>query len=358
MTARKHVELVRRGTEAIREWREKHKGQILNLSKARLDEAGLKNADLQDTELSGASLRQADLSYARLTGAHLIVADLHHANLSSSDMAHADLLAANLEGADLSGANLRFARIVLSPLPRANLSNSDLSNTIFCQSSLRNVNFTEAKMDATVFTACEFSECLGLETVKHVGPSSMGIDTLIVSFRAARDCFSHDVTTFFVNAGVPKQLLDKIPEILAEVRYFSCFVTYGDPDRAFAERLVRDLRAKGVSAWLYSYDYTPGARTWKEIGKARRKAEKMIVLCSARSLIRDGVLKEIEEQIDENPDKILPISLDNLWQENGFLVRRAQRDLKPFLLERNYADFADEPAYEKSLQGLLRGIRK
>lgn len=43
----------------------------------------------------------------------------------------------------------------------------------------------------------------------------------------------------------------------------------------------------------------------------------MIIICSMRALIRDGVRKEIEEQIDDNP-KIIPISLDNDWKYEGF----------------------------------------
>ena len=90
----------------------------------------------------------------------------------------------------------------------------------------------------------------------------------------------------------------------------------------------------------------------------RREAEKMIVLCSAKALIRDGVLKEIEEQIDEDPDKIVPISLDDTWKESGFPVKRGQRDLKPFLVERNYADFGDKSKYEDALDRLLNGIER
>ena len=64
----------------------------------------------------------------------------------------------------------------------------------------------------------------------------------------------------------------------------------------------------------------------------------MIVVCSAQALVRDGVLKELEEQIDEDPNKIIPISVDKLWMAKGIAVRRGERDLKPFLLERNYLD--------------------
>ena len=104
-------------------------------------------------------------------------------------------------------------------------------------------------------------------------------------------------------------------------------------------------------------DSTPGVRTWGEIGVKRRQAEKFIVLCSAEGLIRDGVLKEIEEQIDEDPDKMIPISLDDTWKQPGFRVMRANRDLKPFLLDRNYADFGPWHDYDMSFNRLSQGLR-
>jgi len=81
------------------------------------------------------------------------------------------------------------------------------------------------------------------------------------------------------------------------------------------------------------------------------------VLCSSKALIREGLLKEIEEQIDEAPDKLIPISLDDLWKETGFRVMRGARDLKPFLIERNYADFA-KPPYKKALAKLLEVLER
>jgi len=38
--------------------------------------------------------------------------------------------------------------------------------------------------------------------------------------------------------------------------------------------------------------------------------------------MRDGVLKEIEKKIDEDPDKIVPVSLDELWKEKRFRIIR------------------------------------
>ena len=60
--------------------------------------------------------------------------------------------------------------------------------------------------------------------------------------------------------------------------------------------------------------------------------------------------------MDDDPDKIIPISRDDLWKADGFEVRRAGRDLKPFLSDRNYADFSREAEYAAAFEKLLRGL--
>ena len=155
-----------------------------------------------------------------------------------------------------------------------------------------------------------------------------------------------------------KELLEQLPRIVGAVEYYSCFISYGQPDLGFATKLRDDLVANDVSCWLYALDATPGERTWKEISEVRRQADKMVVICSVKALVRDGVLKEIEEQIDDDPEKMVPISRDSIWTDPGFRTMRATRDLTPWLRDRNYADFSDESCYEESLQRLLRALRR
>ncbi len=156
---------------------------------------------------------------------------------------------------------------------------------------------------------------------------------------------------------MPQELLEALPRIVAEVSYYSCLIYCGQPDAEFAARLREDLKSRGVCCWLYEMDRTAEERTWGEIGMRRREAERMVVLCSAEALVRDGALKEIWEQIDEDADKLVPISLDDLWREAGFKVMRDANDLKPFLEERNYTDFANKP-YREALEDLLKGLRR
>lgn len=251
---------------------------------------------------------------------------------------------------DLSGANLSGAK----------LSGADLSGADLISVQCSKADFTDSHMLFTTLGNCNLVKAVGLAKVRHDGPCTIGVDTLTLSFRGSGNSFPPELKSFFLNAGVPKDLLGALQQTLAEVKYYTCFVCYGQPDIGFAETLVKDLKKRGVSCWLYSMDATPGERTWAEINKMMKKYEKMIILCSAQALVRDGVRKEIEEAIDEEQDKIIPISLDNLWKEKGFSIMRAERDLKPFLMERNYCDFtkSTKSAYEDSLNKLLKGLKR
>lgn len=347
MAKREHVAVARRGTNAVDQWVWKNRGTRLDLSGADLAQAQLASANLAGANLSRARLERADL-----IGACLVDADLSWAKLFRCDLTGAALDGSNLTGAHLAGANLTHANLTGADLTQANLFSVNLNG-----GHLNGAILSGVLLGPTSLTNVDLSQAVGLGQVHHLVPSSIGVDTLMRSLRSAGGIATPELWVFFRGAGVPQEVLDALPGIIAEVKYNSCFVSYGEPDSAFARKLCQDLGGRGVSCWLYEMDATAGERTWREIGKMRREAEKMVVLCSAKALVRDGVLKEIEEQTDEDPDKMVPVSLDDLWREPGFRVMRGSRNLKPFLLERNYADFANLP-YDDALERLLTGLKR
>lgn len=322
-----HVAVVRRGAEAIAEWRRSNPGVELDLVRADLAGAELPGADLAGADLGGANLWAADLSGASLSGARLVVANLTLVNLTKADLSEASLYVATLKNTNLRG-----------------------------------VNFSQARLADTSLGGVDLSQCAGLATVQHIGPSSVGVDTLIASFRSAGNKLTPELKTFFRGAGVPQELLDALPAIVAEVKYHSCFISYGHPNLQFAAKLRDDLVARGVSCWLYEMDKTVGEPTWQEIERKLEEYDRMVVVCSIDALMRDGVKKEIDKQIDKGADKLVPVSLDSRWTHPGFAVEWAGRDLKRFLTERNRADFStwdsDPERYEKALEDLLKGLRR
>ncbi len=138
--------------------------------------------------------------------------------------------------------------------------------------------------------------------------------------------------------------------------YDSCFISYGEPDTKFARRLYRDLKAQGVECWMYDEDGLPGDMTWPSIDSARRFADKILIICSHKSLQREGVKRELESQIAENGDKLIPISLDDKWVKENFRICRGLGDMSSSLKERNYADFVNRNNYDEALDRVVRAL--
>lgn len=307
MAILEHVEIVRQGREVIKKWR-------------------LSNPETQ-LDLSGANLSGTDLTEAPLIGVNLRGADLYRTDFTM---------------ADLSGAYLTGANLVRASFTAANLMGTD---------------FTSARFGFTCVSDCDFSQAKGLEKVKHVLPSSIGVDTLTKTLRGCESGYSGSLLKFFREAGVPTIILEKLSQLVGEIRYYSCFIAYGTPDQEFATRLVEDLAVQGVKCWFFPSDAKVGAATLSEERRGRQDADKVIVICSGAGLAQPGVKREIDETAQEDPKKLLPINKDGEWRRKPYVIERDGRNLKPFLENNVWADFASK-SYEKALEDVLKGLEK
>ncbi len=141
MANKKHLQIIKQGTDAWDRWREK------NLEvKPDLSEADLSGKDLGQAELSGANLSRADLNKTNLGGANLNWAELGGANLSGADLVGAYLSRADLKWANLSEAKLGGADLLEANLSRADLSESDLSGADLRGTDLREANFSRSNL--------------------------------------------------------------------------------------------------------------------------------------------------------------------------------------------------------------------
>jgi hypothetical protein len=197
----------------------------------------------------------------------------------------------------------------------------------------------------------------GLTDVVHDGPSSVVGDTVIRSTRRAGGLLTPELWNFFRGAGVPDRLLNEAPTIAMGQRYHSCFISYGQHDLEFAKKLTEDLRGRGVSCWLWETDKTVGQRIQGEIEKNLEEHEKVVVLCSMHSLLGNGIRREIDRQWAKDPNKLVPVSIEDEWRHDNYKVECMGFDLKPFLIDRNYADFGRKD-YEEALRELLKGLRR
>jgi len=337
------------------------KGSILNYGKlveANFEGAILKNSFIHRSNLRGANFKNADISDSVIGYCDCLLATFTNANLENSELDFTNMAGSFQAKANYRNVNLTQTNFTASFLIGCNFSNSNLNSTFFNGSLLSGANFSNAIMDKTIFTNCDLSRCIGLDTITHNDSSSICLNTIIITYKNSGNRFSKEFEIFCLNSGIPKEVLIELPRMISEVKYFTCFISYGSPDEDFAIKLVEDLRSRGVSCWLWKLDHTVGEKTWKEITYKRRESEKMILLCSLRSLIRPGIKREIQEQISENENKIIPISLDNDWKHPSFEVKTDTMNLKPFLEIRNYADFSDYSKYDRALNKLLKGLKR
>lgn len=339
MANMEHVQLVKRGRDAVARWREENPNQMLDLnaaylSYARMPQVNLAGADLRDSDLMGAmlpranltgcylnpshlyhaNLTQANLSGALLNGANLRGANLTGADLSNVDLDRAVLSDANLTGANLAGANLARTILTGTNLTDANLTGADLSRAAIAQTILvnadcrgadfyaavfHNPDLTGAKfagsiMGYTVFQDCDISGVLGLDQVRHDAPSTVGIDTLYRSGGSVDE-------GFLVGAGVPQAMIEfqgSLPGV--EGSQESCFISCAAADLAFAQTLQQDLRAQGIRCWLFPDNARGNALVdrlstsdQEEVERWVRDYDKLVVVCSQAALDSETVRNDI-----------------------------------------------------------------
>jgi uncharacterized protein YjbI with pentapeptide repeats len=107
-----------------------------------LERADLSKADLREANLPMVRLLRVDLSEADLTGANLYKAILGTANLSEADLSGAGLFGAWLSGANLTKANLSWAH-----LTGANLTLTKLSGAYLTKANLSEANVSQWQLD-------------------------------------------------------------------------------------------------------------------------------------------------------------------------------------------------------------------
>jgi hypothetical protein len=314
MADESHFSLLKQGANAWNEWRHEHRRDQADLSKADLHGVNLSKADLNWTNLSKANLSEADLHRANLYMTDLSGADLRGSNLSGADLRGADLGRADLSGADLSRANLSRADLSMAYLIGANLSGAILTGAILRNASLDSANFWRVTFSHTIFASVDLSSCTGLDSINHAGPSTLGIDSIILSKGRIPKIFLRGI-------GLPDEWIDYIRSLVSDgIQFFSCFISYSSVDKPFADRLYEALQAKGIRCWLDEKQLLPGDDISRQLERGIHLWDKFLLCASKNSLTSWWVEDEIKTTLEkeralrkerEKPvRKLIPLNLD------------------------------------------------
>lgn len=329
-----------------------------NLIRADLSGASLREADLSGANLRGASLRGANLSGASLFRANFLRAnffradlsgaDLRAVNLSGVDLSRADLSGANLGNADLSGADLSKADFSGADLFRANLSGADLS-----RANLSGADLDNARVGWSTLGNIDLSMAKGLDTVIHLGPSAIGIDTIYRSKGNIPEVFLR-------GAGVPDSFIEYMASLVGKpIQFYSCFIiSHSSKDERFCGRLYADLQTKGVRTWYLPEDTRWGEPVWGDIDHSTRIYDKLVVICSGDSLQSGPVLREIElalQREDRGGKNVL-----FLVRIDDYLFDRWEHPRKADVVSKVVGDFRgwdqDTARYDVAFKKLLRAL--
>jgi uncharacterized protein YjbI with pentapeptide repeats len=309
-----HLKIFKLGVPAWNHWRDlnRKKGILPNLSQAQLQGANLIGANLQDVDLNFAKLSAADLSQTNLTRAILRGADLAGANLTG-----ADLWMTNLHGANVIGANL---------------SNCTAGQTDFGDLDLGGV--------------------MSLETIRHGGPSTVGIDTIYKSKGRLPEAFLR-------GAGVPDNFIAYMHSLVAATfEFYSCFISYSSKDHEFAERLHIDLQSKGVRCWFAPEDLKIGDKLRPSFDEAIRQHDKLMVVLSQSSVKSPWVEKEVETAFEkerqQNRTVLFPIRLDDAVMETQ---QAWAADIRRTRHIGDFRKWKDHDSYKNAFERLVRDLK-
>jgi hypothetical protein len=304
-------------------------------------------AHLSDAQMRGANLRRANLMWANLIGADLDGAHARGANLCETLLCGARLSAADFCRAKLSGACLSGAYI---------------RDVDFHGADLRGTNFQGAHIASAVFGDVDLSVAKGLATVRHEGPSTVGVDALFRSKGKIPEAFLR-------GCGVPDELIALLPPLLGSrpgvPLHYSCFISYSQADEEFARRLHSRMREEGLRVWYAPENVQGGRRMPEQTGEAVRLHDKRLLVLSEHSLAGEWVATEIyharQRELKEGkrvlfPIRLVPLEAIRQWTCcDADADRDAGRDIREYSIP-DFSNWRDRDAFEAGFARLLEDL--
>lgn len=244
-----------------------------NLSRAKLNEANMAGCTLGRTNLSNSTLRLADLRGADLSYANLSSADLEGANLSGADLTQADLSWANLNKADL-----RNARLTGTTLDMADLTGADLRGATIIKAALNSTSLFFAVCGVTTFANCDLTMAIGLEEMRHAGPSMISLDTISRSKGRVP-------AKFLAGAGVAPELIAAQDAFRESGKNHTRVLLLGsENDGDFAAKVQADLAEAEVPSWVVAADDEASLQSGDVSLDKAVYYDRLVLLCTAGSL--------------------------------------------------------------------------
>ncbi len=327
------VEMVRQGRKSVTLWRRKNPDVVLDLVDADLSEIDLAGVNLRRSQMVGAKLCRSRLTGANFSGVDLTRADLSGAevsrvNFSASRLFRATLKGVRGEGTDFSKAVLQGGDLTDSVLSQASFVDADLQETDLAGAELLGVNFAHADLDRANFervrcgwltwTDVDLSRTTGLDSMTHLGPGSIGLDTLERSGARIPKAFLR-------GNGVGQDWIETYEsheEPAAASDTF--FIVYAVQEEPFAGRLHNTLQKRGVRCWLDPRRADDDNGLTGQVSERGFRAWDRVLLCATRATLSAtwmGTLIDTVKRREESIQSQTGQSVTVMWPLNldGYL---------------------------------------
>ena len=345
MANKRHLARLKQGVAAWNQWRDENPKIWPDLR-----EADLRGKDLREANLAGAFLNNALFHQTFLDGANLVEAQLIKTDLTLAHLTKAHLTRANLALTNLAGANLTDV----------DLTEAELSVANFQAANLMGTNFSKARIAGTIFMDVDLHIARGLETAIHLGPSSIGVDTLYRSKGEIPEVFLR-------GAGVPDEMITYTKSLVGRpFEHNSCFISYSSKDEEFAEHLYADLQNKGVRCWFAPHDVQGGRKLHEQIDQAIHVHERLLLILSSYSMQSEWVKTEIakarQREVEEQRQVLFPVRLVPFEAIRGWECfdadtgKDSAREIREYFIP-DFSNWKNYDTYQVTFQRLLRDLK-
>lgn len=257
---------------------------------------------------------------------------------------------------------------------RLDLRKADLFAADVTKANLRGANLREAVLGCTIFGNLDLSVAKELESTRHEGPSTVGVDTLALSqgkipAEFLRGCGF--TSSQILDAKLYDPALTAVQIRDLQFRVFDertrgppyiggVFISYSRADAKFVDKMYQRLGAEGIPTWLDRHDMVAGPLQ-KQVSRAIRINDVVLLVLSKSSINSDWVENELDmarrKEKDEVRDVLCPVALDDAWKSKVFGSEADDRALWRTLTHKNILDFSAGTSFDGQFNKLLRGMK-